>query len=535
MTYVRLIEEPKLVTLDTGNFQVIFYFEVCTKRGGILRDTTSNHVIAVRMTRRLHSMLSAAGYREHEMIRLMYAEATVYIKRALIEDVLEEETVLKALGPKDASRLKDYDPERIDMPNGFRVDLERERDIAKQTQKADNHTDKQMKKPTQVFLCHASEDKDEVMTIYQRLKDEGFKPWIDKEDLLPGQDWDREIRRVIKESDCSLAFFSKNSVSKRGYYQKELKLLLEVWKEVPPGQIYVIPVRLDDECKIPVEFEHLHYVNLFEAGGFDKVLEAIHTHPKPNDESTPTSPLVEAAPKPQTIEKESLFTRVEELTGLLAESLSSGRLRGITREEASRFLHELFNLRGRLRKHSGLLQALRDFENTTGWMLKHDGTFETANERTETLNELEERYQQVIHQVELVQSRIEEKAQERETKVKELYETRIKLRGSGGQWSPASGLFNLKNIGSEVTHVEIKSLGNLNIETKRYRWLGQGEEIKIKVPQMPSPLPERLSIEISYVDKYRRERQAVYSYVFSEAEWGEEEMDVQGGSPRFSP
>ncbi|WP_456425151.1 toll/interleukin-1 receptor domain-containing protein [Rhodocaloribacter sp.] len=132
----------------------------------------------------------------------------------------------------------------------------------------------------QVFLCHASEDKIKVMEVYRRIKAEGFKPWIDKEDLLPGQDWDREIRRVIPQSDIALAFFSKNSVSKRGYYQKELKLLLEVLKEMPPGQVFVIPVRLD-ECEIHEEFKRYQYADLFETNGLDKVIASITEHSKP--------------------------------------------------------------------------------------------------------------------------------------------------------------------------------------------------------------------------------------------------------------
>ncbi len=30
----------------------------------------------------------------------------------------------------------------------------------------------------QIFLCHASEDKPQVREVYQRLKDEGFEPWL---------------------------------------------------------------------------------------------------------------------------------------------------------------------------------------------------------------------------------------------------------------------------------------------------------------------------------------------------------------------
>ena len=44
-------------------------------------------------------------------------------------------------------------------------------------------------KPIQIFLCHASEDKAAVEAIYDRLKALGYKPWLDKKDLLPGQRW----------------------------------------------------------------------------------------------------------------------------------------------------------------------------------------------------------------------------------------------------------------------------------------------------------------------------------------------------------
>ena len=37
-----------------------------------------------------------------------------------------------------------------------------------------------MSKPIQVFLCHANEDKDEIIKIYQKLKQNGIKQWMDK-------------------------------------------------------------------------------------------------------------------------------------------------------------------------------------------------------------------------------------------------------------------------------------------------------------------------------------------------------------------
>src|SRR5262249_7757317 len=67
-----------------------------------------------------------------------------------------------------------------------------------------------------LFLCHASEDKPQVESIYKRLLALGWQPWMDKMDLLPGQRWQQEIPRVLKESDFILIFFSRHSVAKRG-------------------------------------------------------------------------------------------------------------------------------------------------------------------------------------------------------------------------------------------------------------------------------------------------------------------------------
>lgn len=131
-----------------------------------------------------------------------------------------------------------------------------------------------MSKPIQVFLCHANEDKDKVAEIYKKLKRNGIKPWMDKEDLKPGQQWDQEIQKAIKESDHVLIFFSKTSVDKRGYVQNEFKQALKVYDEIPDGQIYIIPARLDN-CEIPERFKILHYCDLFEEDGFEKILKAI--------------------------------------------------------------------------------------------------------------------------------------------------------------------------------------------------------------------------------------------------------------------
>ena len=128
-----------------------------------------------------------------------------------------------------------------------------------------------------IFLCHASEDKRQVLSFYEKLKTAGFNPWLDKKDLLPGQQWGREIPRALKKSRFIIIFFSKFSVSKRGYVQREFKLALDTLEEIPGDQIFIIPVRLN-ECDIPEDFRHIHYVDLYESGGLDLVMKVLHSH-----------------------------------------------------------------------------------------------------------------------------------------------------------------------------------------------------------------------------------------------------------------
>jgi hypothetical protein len=53
-----------------------------------------------------------------------------------------------------------------------------------------------------------------------------------------------------------------------------MKLALDTWEEVPEGQIHTIPIRLD-ACQIPERFKPFHRVDLFEDGGWEKLIKAM--------------------------------------------------------------------------------------------------------------------------------------------------------------------------------------------------------------------------------------------------------------------
>ncbi len=133
-----------------------------------------------------------------------------------------------------------------------------------------------------IFLAHASEDKPRVRELYDQLTSKGFSPWMDKVDVMPGQLWGVEIPRAIKSASTFLACLSKASVAKRGYVQREYRLALSAFTERPAGSVYLIPCRLDD-CEVPdldipelgVKLTDFQWVDLFEADGFDRLVNAL--------------------------------------------------------------------------------------------------------------------------------------------------------------------------------------------------------------------------------------------------------------------
>lgn len=52
--------------------------------------------------------------------------------------------------------------------------------------------------------CHS--DQTRVRDLYNRLTKDGVDVWLDKEKLLPGQDWKLEIQKAVRESDVLIVF-----------------------------------------------------------------------------------------------------------------------------------------------------------------------------------------------------------------------------------------------------------------------------------------------------------------------------------------
>lgn len=102
--------------------------------------------------------------------------------------------------------------------------------------------------PGHVFLSYVREDLHAVDALQRVLEAAQIRVWRDTDDLWPGQDWRREIRRAI--TDHALVFiacFSRHSIGReKSYMNEELKLAIEQLKQRRLDSSWLIPVRLDD-------------------------------------------------------------------------------------------------------------------------------------------------------------------------------------------------------------------------------------------------------------------------------------------------
>ncbi|MGC1375142.1 MAG: toll/interleukin-1 receptor domain-containing protein [Anaerolineales bacterium] len=122
-------------------------------------------------------------------------------------------------------------------------------------------------KPLRIFLSYAHADFVSVGKLYDYLHEKGFDVWFDKKSLMPGQDWQLEIKRGLDYSDVVIICLSQAAVSKEGFVQKEIKFALERALKMPEERIFLIPVRLQD-CEVPAHLSRYQWQDLFEREGY---------------------------------------------------------------------------------------------------------------------------------------------------------------------------------------------------------------------------------------------------------------------------
>ena len=144
--------------------------------------------------------------------------------------------------------------------------------------------------PPRVYLSYKRQDLERVEPIYEALRAEGFRPWIDVRDILPGKRWVAEIEEAIRSAHFFVTFVSRNSVNKQvpsttGFsVASEISIALERISEAeeaepdvtPDPRSYMIPVRLDPVTP-PTRIAEFQWIDLFEPRGLQNLIDTVRS------------------------------------------------------------------------------------------------------------------------------------------------------------------------------------------------------------------------------------------------------------------
>jgi TIR domain len=138
------------------------------------------------------------------------------------------------------------------------------------------------------FLCHASEDKALVEQVYLRLKQTypEIDPWLDKYEIIGGDDLIETIHAAISDADKFLVFLSPNSVDKPWVRTELRKALADEINGVKPE--FIVPIKVGSIPTFPPFLESRFYIDI-EAKLESEWLEDIYRSIK-REKRTPDSP-----------------------------------------------------------------------------------------------------------------------------------------------------------------------------------------------------------------------------------------------------
>lgn len=114
----------------------------------------------------------------------------------------------------------------------------------------------------QIFLSYSRANAQQSIDIHDFLIKHGYEVWFDQKSLIAGQIWDVEIEKAITKSRVFLPIISSGAISKRGFFQKELKRSFDIAEEVPESTVFIIPVLIDKECSqmLPQALKKYHWI-----------------------------------------------------------------------------------------------------------------------------------------------------------------------------------------------------------------------------------------------------------------------------------
>lgn len=100
-----------------------------------------------------------------------------------------------------------------------------------------------------VFLAHNSKDKPFIRQVYQKLEEQGIKPWLDEEEIAPGDLFLKKIQEAISRSRTAAVFIGLEGLGQWQAFEATNFISLFIQQSMR-----VIPVLLPGVESIPDDF-----------------------------------------------------------------------------------------------------------------------------------------------------------------------------------------------------------------------------------------------------------------------------------------
>ena len=110
--------------------------------------------------------------------------------------------------------------------------------------------------------------------LHARLRKDGFRPWLDEEDILGGTRWEDAIEDAVRDADVVIVCLSPGSTTKEGFLQREIRFALGVADEKPEDTIFIVPLKLE-ECEVPRRLKQWQWINYFQGDGYSRLFASL--------------------------------------------------------------------------------------------------------------------------------------------------------------------------------------------------------------------------------------------------------------------
>jgi TolB-like protein/Flp pilus assembly protein TadD len=152
-----------------------------------------------------------------------------------------------------------------------------------------------------VFLSYASEDGEAAQRMADALRGAGIEVWFDRNALRGGDEWDRKIRREIRDCALFVPIVSANSEARHeGYFRLEWDLADQRSHMIARGRPFIVPVALDEtraeDAGVPDSFQRVQWTRLPGGAMPEEFIERIARLISASQARAPAAHAAQAAP-----------------------------------------------------------------------------------------------------------------------------------------------------------------------------------------------------------------------------------------------